>query len=174
MLDGGAGNDRLVGGEGASVLTGGDGNDVLHGGEHGPSTLDGGAGDDTLSGGEGGAMLTGGDGNDLFVIHGGDADEHGLSGMDSITDFAHGQDHLSFGGELSVTDATFATATAASFNDALTAAQGDIGAGTADVVAVQVGNDVIVFADAHDGNEADAAVVLVGRTLADITASDIV
>jgi hypothetical protein len=43
-----------------------------------------------------------------------------------------------------------------------------------DVVAVQVGNDVIVFGDSHGLNEADAAVVLVGKTLADIGASDFI
>jgi hypothetical protein len=94
--------------------------------------------------------------------------------MDGITDFTHGEDHLSFGPSVAVTDASFATATAATLDDALAAAQADIGGGAVDLVAVQVGNDVVVFGDSHGLNEADAAVVLVGKTLADIGASDFI
>ena len=47
-----------------------------------------------------------------------------------------------------------------------------IGSGTAEYVAVQVGADVIVFADSrNDDGVADDAVVLAGRTLADIDLS---
>ena len=40
------------------------------------------------------------------------------------------------------------------------------------VVAVQVGDDVIVFADTGDEGSAASAILLVGRTLADVSASD--
>jgi hypothetical protein len=43
-----------------------------------------------------------------------------------------------------------------------------------DYVVVQVGGDVVVFADTGALNTADDAVVLVGRTLADISADNIV
>jgi len=39
---------------------------------------------------------------------------------------------------------------------------------------VQLGSDVIVFADEDNTNEADAAVVLVGKSLSDIAPSDII
>jgi len=42
------------------------------------------------------------------------------------------------------------------------------------VVAVQVGADVIVFADEDNLNEIGAAVVLVGKSLTDISPGDFV
>jgi RTX calcium-binding nonapeptide repeat (4 copies) len=48
VLDGGAGDDKLVGGEGDDVLRGGDGNDTIEG-KDGRDRIDGGAGDDLLS-----------------------------------------------------------------------------------------------------------------------------
>jgi len=41
-------------------------------------------------------------------------------------------------------------------------------------VAVQVGGDVVVFADTDANNTADTAVVLVGRSLTDIDSTNIV
>ncbi len=67
------------------------------------------------------------------------------------------------------------TATAADYAAALSAANAKIAAGASDYVAVKVGADVIVFADSHHNNgTADAAVVLVGKSLSDIwnTAAD--
>jgi Ca2+-binding RTX toxin-like protein len=48
VLDGGAGEDKLVGGEGDDVLRGGDGNDTIEG-KDGGDRIDAGAGDDLLS-----------------------------------------------------------------------------------------------------------------------------
>jgi Ca2+-binding RTX toxin-like protein len=48
VLDGGAGEDKLVGGVGDDVLRGGDGNDTIEG-KDGGDRIDGGAGDDLLS-----------------------------------------------------------------------------------------------------------------------------
>jgi len=42
----------------------------------------------------------------------------------------------------------------------------------ADVVAVQVGADVLVFADEAGEHHVDQAVLLVGKTLADVSVSD--
>jgi hypothetical protein len=49
--------------------------------------------------------------------------------------------------------------------------------GANDIVAIQVGSDVVVFADSNNSGTltaADNAVVLVGRTLTDIDSSNIV
>jgi hypothetical protein len=62
--------------------------------------------------------------------------------------------------------------TQADFAAALSFANGQIAAGR-NYVSVQVGADVIVFADSagNDGT-ADSAVILVGRTLSDIAFND--
>jgi len=167
-LTGTARNDELKGDDGADSLSGGDGNDRLRG-EGGNDTLDGAAGNDTLSGGAGANVLTGGQGHDTFQI-----DPHAtasVDGLDRITDFTHGEDRLVFGEHLTLTDTDFTTAQAASYADALAAATTQIASGATDLVAVQVGSDVIVFADSSHHNHVDAAVVLVGKTLADIGGS---
>ena len=72
IVDGGAGDDRLLGGVGADHLVGGAGNDTLIDaagddmlvGGGGDDVLDGGAGDDVLVGGQGNDRLNGGEGND--------------------------------------------------------------------------------------------------------------
>ncbi len=169
-LTGTMGPDELKGGLGADNLAGGDGADRLRG-EGGNDTLSGGGGDDTLSGGAGADLLTGGPGADTFQIFG--PVSKGPGDLDRITDFTHGQDHLAFGDHLALTEATYATATATNYADALSAATSRIGSGAADVVAVQVGPYVIVFADSGHHNHVDAAVVLVGKTLAAFGAGDI-
>ena len=170
-LTGGAGSEVILGGAGADKVSGGGGDDVLIGGP-GADSLSGGAGGDTLVGGQGADLLTGGPGTDVFAI-GGPAPTT-LAGLDRILDFTHGEDRLFFGHGQVATAANFATATAADFASALAAANGKIASGAADFVAVKVGADVIVFADSHhDNGGADAAVVLVGKSLADIGAGDI-
>lgn len=166
-LTGTAMADRLRGGDGDDSLSGGDGNDLLRGG-HGDDTLDGGAGNDTLQGDQGADVLTGGSGADLFKISG---PAHDLAGIDRITDFTHGEDHIRFDDAPMVTDANFATATAADFNTAVAAANAKMAAG-ADVVAVQVGSDVLVFADEAGEHHVDQGVLLIGKTLADVGVSD--
>lgn len=169
-LTGTTGPDDLKGGRGADSLAGGDGADRLRG-EAGNDTLSGGGGDDTLSGGAGADRLTGGPGADLFKITG--PVSKGPGDLDRVTDFTHGEDHLAFGDHLALTEAAYATGTAATYADALTAATSRIASGAADVVAIQVGADVIVFADSEHHNHVDAAVVLVGQTLANFGAGDI-
>ena len=46
-----------------------------------------------------------------------------------------------------------------------------IGSGDADVVAIQLGADVVVFADENE-NEIEAGVLLVGRSLSDVAFDD--
>ena len=78
---GNTGANALSGGLGDDKLNGGAGNDVLKGG-HGKDTLIGGSGNDTL---------TGGFGNDTFVFSQG---IKGNKNIDTVKDFAHGQDKI--------------------------------------------------------------------------------
>lgn len=172
-LDGGAGNDTIMAGHGNDTITGGDGDDLIRVG-HGASIVDGGAGDDTIvAGGHGGDTLTGGDGDDLFVVHGG-ALGPSEDDLIHITDFTTGADKLAFGDDLHMPldNTTFGTGTQADFASALADAQTQIANGDA-VVAEQIGGDVVVFAAGDEGH-IEAAVVLVGKTLADIAPSDII
>jgi diphthamide synthase (EF-2-diphthine--ammonia ligase) len=65
-------NYTMIGGGGSDSLTGGAGSDTLSGGA-GNDTLTGGAGSDALTGGAGSDALTGGAGNDTFNFGLGDA-----------------------------------------------------------------------------------------------------
>lgn len=169
-LIGTAGDDNLKGGAGGDSLFGGDGNDQLSG-VGGGDTLDGGAGNDTISGGRGADLLTGGSGDDIFIIHGRVPDTQ--AGLDRITDFTHGHDRLSFGGQTSLAGHSFWSGAETNYTDALAQATKQITSGAADVVAVQVGADVIVFADTTLHNQVHSAVVLVGTTLANINQWDV-
>jgi Ca2+-binding RTX toxin-like protein len=160
--------DHLKGGPGDDSLSGLDGNDQLRGGP-GADTIDGGAGNDTLSGGPGSDVLTGGAGDDVFKI---DGPAKTLAGLDRITDFTHAHDKLVFDDAPMATAANFVTDTAADFQTALADANAKMAAG-ADFVAVQVGADVIVFADEAGEHHVDSGVLLVGRALTDVSFSDI-
>jgi Ca2+-binding RTX toxin-like protein len=162
VVNGLAGADSIAGTANAEVLYGAAGAD----------TLDGGAGNDTLIGGQGADVLTGGGGNDVFHIDGcGAHDTLSASTIDQVTDFTSGEDHLQIG-HGAATAANFATSTAADFDAALTAANSLFAAGTAHYVAVQIGSDVLVFAEGH-GHSAETAALLVGKSLSDISYSDI-
>jgi Ca2+-binding RTX toxin-like protein len=160
LVGGGDGGDQTV--------TGTDAGETLAGGT-GADSLDGGAGDDTLSGGDGADLLHGGSGADVFSVAGpADAPD----GLDQVQDFITGEDSLDFGG-LTATETSFATDTAVDYAAALAAANAKMADGTVDVVAVQVGDDVIVFADTAGEAGADAAVVLAGNTLTGVGFGDI-
>ncbi len=121
-LTGTSGNDIINGLEGDDVLTGLRANDVLNGGD-GNDILSGGKGFDTLNGGLGNDNLVGGAGNDVFVLGAG-------LGVDTISDFANGQDTfqlingLTFG-QLSISAGTNGTLIrVASSNEVLAALTG--------------------------------------------------
>ena len=62
-----------------------------------------------------------------------------------------------------------------SFVEAKAIADAQIAGGIVNVVAVQVGADVVVFGDSSgDDGSADSAVVLVGKTLNDISVANII
>ncbi|HEX7944380.1 MAG TPA: hypothetical protein VF495_06920 [Phenylobacterium sp.] len=163
VLDGGDGDDRLMAsGSGGNVLLGGGGDDTIEGGA-GADTLDAGAGADTLQGGMGA---------DLFVLN---ASTVGIAITPTVSDRIldwSSADHIQLRtpGAPGYTEMT----TVDGFPAALTLAQNLIAGGTVEVVAVQIGPDVVIFADGTAANTVDTATLLIGRTLADISASNFV
>jgi len=170
VLTGGATADGLYGGGGSDTLNGQAGDDVLDGGSGGDQ-LSGGDGADRLTAGTGRDTLFGGAGADTFAFLAGDSGV--TSGaLDQILDWAT-EDRLAFG--RASTNSDYIETTATAYSEALALANAQIASGAANYVTVQVGSDLVIFADSRDDNgAADDAVVLVGRTLADVSASNIV
>ena len=172
-LNGGDGNDQLDSGFGQDLLTGGMGDDQLV--SQGPeaATLSGDAGNDTLvSGGAGYDALWGGAGRDRFEFVAKLAPSLGVEA--AIMDW-ESQDTLAFtevsilGGANGILPLSYSEFVATSYEQALSIANEHISAAGAKYVVAQVGGNVFVFADAGDPEDgADIAVLLVGRTLADI------
>ena len=197
-LRGGDGDDYIFG---AGHIAGDDGNDTINGSANdgfASTTINGGAGvdsmlagngndliigdagSDTLNGGTGTDTLTGGADADLFQFRSGDAVL--FSGAPTVHDVISDwsiQDHLMLasGGSpdslrhaVAGSAANYAELTAPDFASAQTAAAAQEAAGKI-YVAVQVGADVIVFANmrlAPGTAIANEGFFLVGRTLADI------
>jgi Ca2+-binding RTX toxin-like protein len=154
------------------TLTGTAGDDSLKGGSGG-DTISGGDGNDTLQGGHGGDVLTGGAGADTFLMTGGGHITASENSVDRITDFTHGVDTLGFGRQVSLAGHDMWTGTAGSYAEAFADAKSVIGSGQADIVAVQVGPDLVVFADSTLHNHVDGAAILVGKTIADFGCFDL-
>jgi Ca2+-binding RTX toxin-like protein len=181
-IDGGSGNDTLSAGFGDSYIPignwalGGDGDDSLTGGVG--SYLDGGAGADTIQATiqptlDGGVSMsiTGGDGSDVFVMGVNSAGfgprEHTFP---MINDWSH-EDRLRVlglsGGQLD-------------YRESIAASVDNPGAGVIltssnQVFVVQAGLDVLVYAVPTAGDAHGLSIMtLVGRSLADIDASNIV
>jgi Ca2+-binding RTX toxin-like protein len=195
-IDGGAGNDvvgfdvgqyniQLGDGDdmcvaldlvvaGSATVDGGAGNDEITG-TGGSDTILGGVGLDTIDGGQGADTVSGGAGADLFQFYQ-SAVPTAASGLDRISDWAS-EDRLFFADGSNApagagTAGNYVESTQADYAAALSFANGQIANGQ-NYVAVQVGADVIVFADSASNNgSADSAVMLVGRTLADIAFDD--
>lgn len=162
-----ASDDTITGGPLGDLLRGYGGNDLIQTGG-GADTLDGGTGNDTLDGGAGGDVITTGGGADVIVVGQG-ASVPGQA--DVVTDWSSG-DTVRFAHPTG--DATaYAEGSAADYATATAFANNLIASGAANVVAVQVGADVAVFADSADDNgTADDGLVLTGRTLADVSAAN--
>lgn len=161
LLDGGDGNDRLQARGGANTLLGGAGNDSMEGGI-GNETFDGGAGFDTLAGGFGADLFIEDDGIGVqFVIS---------TTLNRITHWET-SDHIQLRGKITADQYVERTADTlfAAQNTAETALQGG-----AEVVAIQVGTDVVIYTDVSAGASIHNAILLAGRTLADIALDNFV
>ena len=168
---GGAGSDTVNGNRGNDSITGDDGNDSLRGGQ-GDDSISGGTGDDILSGDKGIDALTGGAGADTFRFVAGDAAV--VSGTtDTITDYAHGVDHVSVGftpAALLTGNAQTSLATAQTYAQSLFDSHG----GDHEVAAIQVGSDAYLFFAGNAGNTVDSAILLQGVSASTISAADFV
>ncbi|HVI33393.1 calcium-binding protein [Phenylobacterium sp.] len=168
-ISGDAGDDTLAAGAASTVLDGDAGLDSLLG-NTGNDTLSGGDDADTLSGGRGADALSGGAGADVFVF--GAGDNGTASGQpDRILDWAGADDRISFQWAAIGTHA-YGQGTAADYASAISHAT-TVLQGSIDVVAIQVGADVVIFADIGGANSIGSTVVLVGRTLASLDSSNI-
>ena len=87
ILNGGNGDDQLYGELGNDLMIGGRGDDLMFGGG-GVDKIFGGAGEDEIRGGSGADQLSGGADADTFIWQSGD------TGIDTISDFALGQDQI--------------------------------------------------------------------------------
>ncbi|MDZ4373496.1 MAG: calcium-binding protein [Phenylobacterium sp.] len=163
VLDGGAGADVISARIGSNILQGGADNDRITGG-NGADTIDGGTGLDTMTGDAGPGF-----GVDVFVL---DDPYFALEagGFDRITDWSVADRfRLSF-----VVGPSYAETTAGDFTAAVLAAQNTFAAGATEVLAVQVGGDVVLFVDGGARNTIETGVILVGRSLADISETNFI
>jgi len=189
----GDGNDTLTSGAASTTqsdnIDAGAGNDIVFLTSGGNDTINGGDGNDTITHvGTGVDVLFGGNGSDQFNF--GPSESNNLIGsQDQIKDWQGGSDTLHFMTAASTgpttpgatagagTAGNFFATTATDYASATTIANNEFVAGMK-YVAVQIGNDTVVFADnggtAHALDASDDAVVLIGRSLADITFASIV
>ncbi len=167
QLLGEGGNDTLISPGAHDVLTGGDGDDSLSA-THGADSLNGGAGNDTIDGSSNPSTIAGGGGSDRFIVGAGSV---ASGGGPQIIDWDGAHDVISFTG-FTVTATNFATATAADYVSALTAAQNITATQSVNFVEVQVGANLFIFAG--DQDTVTAQVELVGRSLTDFTVSNLI
>lgn len=129
------------------------------------------AGNDTIFGSAGVNILAGGEGNDRFVFRAGDTSST-TGSIDHISDFTSADDSISFG--FAATATNYAEIGGATYAQALSDATALINGGQRDIIAVQVGADVYVFADISSTNIVTGAVHLYGVTLAGVEQADFV
>jgi Ca2+-binding RTX toxin-like protein len=186
IIVGAAGNDTLLGGQGNDVIDGGGGNNVLDG-NLGDDIISGGTGNDTLLGEGGQDFLTGGGGVDTFVFGAGSSDAKNAQ-LDTILDW-NAADHVRIDG-IAVKFASVAplvtggysyggydypgtpdTSYPATMTQANNAMHGDP---SINVVAGQVGGDVVLFVDVDGDHTADLAITLSGASLNAVSAANFV
>jgi serralysin len=173
-IEGGAGRDHLQGNKGADLLSGGAGDDTIRGGADN-DTLDGGDGDDRLQGDGGLDRLTGGAGNDLFVFGINDAPvaTNGAAAFvtDHVTDFGIGTDRILL--PFHVAEIMIGTSGSAAAAYMLASSLLAVHPGMADVAAISVGADTILFYQASGaGGAPDSAITLDNFTAVTVTQSD--
>ena len=154
-LNGGAGNDLLNGGAGNDTLYGGADNDTLYAGLDGDDQLYGDEGNDILIGSTGADTLAGGANNDRLT-GGAQADAFVFNtngGVDRITDFASGSDHI----QIAATLVDILGGTSALTAQSFYAADGAVAGHDADDRLIYNTRTGALYCDA-DGSNAGAAV----------------
>lgn len=156
-MQGGPGDDLLAGGRGTDWLVGGTGADTLRGGLN-SDTIEGGAGADTIEGGAGADAMAGGSGADVYVF--GTVDSV-LATPDQIFDLDD-EDVLDFAGLPAATPLNFRfLPPQATANAALLGANAAFAAlPSLTYVAVPVGDDIHIYVDSFEINQAFSLVVL--------------
>lgn len=184
FLQGNKGDDTITGSDARDTLLGGQGNDRIT--ADSGDFANGNLGDDVLIG-VGGCHLLGEDGADTLIAQAISDTLSGGAGAD-LFEFTFHRETAAFGPDGTITDwesqdrlsvaglrAGFSvqTATAGDFAQALVAANGLMHTG-GDVVVVQVGGDLIAFFQTDADPDADLALTLTGRALADISAANFI
>jgi serralysin len=123
-------------------------------GNAGNNILSGGAGNDILIGGGGADTLTGGAGNDIFVLQALGDSGTTTATRDTITDFTHGQDHIS----LSALDAKISGGGTASWLGS--AAFGHVAGQVHEIIS---GTNTVVEGDLNGDGVADYQILLIGH-----------
>ena len=156
-MTGAAGDDLLAGGRGTDWLVGGTGSDTLRGGLN-SDTIEGGAGADTIEGGAGADALAGGSGPDVFLF--GTVDSV-LATPDQIYDLDD-EDVLDFAGLPAATPLNFRfLAPQATAEAALLGANAAFAAlPSLTYVAVPVGDNIHIYVDSFEINQAFSLVIL--------------
>ncbi len=181
-ISSGNGDDTLLGGQGNDEIFGESGHDILDGNlgddrvtADGAARMFGEAGNDTLTARGDGAVLTGGPGADLFVFVGGVDMVAGPRA--TITDWA-AEDSISFSGVMA--SHAYAEIQAGDFASALSEASRITSISMdpmrmgGEIVVAQVGGDLYAFATFFNSQTPNTAILLTGRTLADIGPSDFI
>jgi Ca2+-binding RTX toxin-like protein len=168
---GGAGDDKLTSSDGSDMLFGGDGNDLVVAYGRGLAWMEGGAGNDTIvTATSDQALVSGGEGRDRFEFVARTAPHQGTEHI--VADWESGdQLHFAEVRIYSILPRSYSEFVADDYAQALSIANQHIMFTGAHYVSAQVGRDVLVFANTNgdSGDGADIAVMLVGKTLADIS-----
>jgi S-layer protein len=151
------------------TMTGGAGNDILTG-NAGTDTITGGAGNDNLTGGAGVDTLTGGTGADWFKF--GTADNSGITGTESITDFTITSDNSTTDKLVLLTTVPLANQTSTAIttvpglsNLTATVSDGVITLGGTDAGSVDtVGELILIFQEIDNATQQIGAAVMGGNT----------
>lgn len=189
-IDGGDGDDRITIGGFRDIVLGGEGADTINalaairpglqsisGGGGADSivgttsfdTLNGDAGADTIDGGGGQDILFGGAGADRFLmVRGGSFQQNALPQVRGWSS----EDSIQFTNVFELPP-QYSELNASAYADAIAKAQAMLSVVDNAAVAIQLGSDVIVFSGLTVGS-IDTAILLVGRSLNDISAANIV
>jgi Ca2+-binding RTX toxin-like protein len=161
LLDGGEGDNTITASGGTGTIVAGSGNDVITVGPFTHYVINGGGGDDTIIDSGGPDVINGGAGADEFILVAGTTTP---GTVPQIDDWSGADDKLSFQG-VTANTSDFASATAPDYSTAIAMATTLTTSNHVNVVAVQVGADLVIFAGGSGG--LTSVVDLVGRSLAD-------